>query len=213
MGMYCDRKNDSSSPCRVLKCSHGQCKISAHGEPYCECDPNYSGERCDRGWYGYSMCKMSFTWLCVLLFKEAHIIREFGWFHSVKTQTPNILNNIIGTMQLTGKGLLVSTNGTETGYACFPNNAYFCWCMDLHLQCCRHAVTSAFSSTTVHKQRRPQQPLCTYNGEGQGVSSLSFPFIPLSSNDPKVSLANFLLSVYLKGFLLLTLLFLATWLS
>ncbi|KAL8211796.1 UNVERIFIED_CONTAM: Slit 3 protein [Gekko kuhli] len=48
MGMYCDRKNDSSSPCRLLKCSHGQCKISAHGEPYCECDPNYSGDRCDR---------------------------------------------------------------------------------------------------------------------------------------------------------------------
>nr|XP_028573326.1 slit homolog 3 protein isoform X2 [Podarcis muralis] len=48
MGMYCDRKNDSSNSCRGLKCIHGQCKISAHGEPSCECDPNYSGERCDR---------------------------------------------------------------------------------------------------------------------------------------------------------------------
>lgn len=55
MGTYCDRTNDSSNPCRVLKCSHGQCKISSHGEPYCECDSNYSGEHCDRGWYNYNV--------------------------------------------------------------------------------------------------------------------------------------------------------------
>uniref|UniRef100_A0A8C3I7I1 Slit guidance ligand 3 n=1 Tax=Chrysemys picta bellii TaxID=8478 RepID=A0A8C3I7I1_CHRPI len=48
MGMYCDKKNDSSNPCRIMKCNHGQCKISEHGEPYCECDPNYSGEHCDK---------------------------------------------------------------------------------------------------------------------------------------------------------------------
>ncbi|XP_010186934.1 PREDICTED: slit homolog 3 protein-like, partial [Mesitornis unicolor] len=47
-GMFCDKKNNSSNPCRILKCGHGQCKISEHGEPYCECDPNYSGEHCDR---------------------------------------------------------------------------------------------------------------------------------------------------------------------
>ncbi|XP_025917125.1 slit homolog 3 protein [Apteryx rowi] len=47
-GMYCDKKNNSSNPCRILKCNHGQCKLSEHGEPYCECDPNYSGEHCDR---------------------------------------------------------------------------------------------------------------------------------------------------------------------
>ncbi|XP_008947086.1 PREDICTED: slit homolog 3 protein-like, partial [Merops nubicus] len=47
-GMYCDKKNNSSNPCRILKCNHGQCKISEHGEPYCECDPNYSGEHCER---------------------------------------------------------------------------------------------------------------------------------------------------------------------
>uniref|UniRef100_A0A8D0L649 Slit guidance ligand 3 n=1 Tax=Sphenodon punctatus TaxID=8508 RepID=A0A8D0L649_SPHPU len=46
-GMYCDKKNDSSNLCRNMKCNHGQCKISENGEPYCECDPNYSGERCD----------------------------------------------------------------------------------------------------------------------------------------------------------------------
>ncbi|KAF7249019.1 hypothetical protein EYD10_04972, partial [Varanus komodoensis] len=49
VGTYCDRKNESSSSCRVLKCIHGQCKISAQGEPYCDCDPSYSGEHCDRG--------------------------------------------------------------------------------------------------------------------------------------------------------------------
>nr|XP_032632567.1 slit homolog 3 protein [Chelonoidis abingdonii] len=48
MGMYCNKKNDSSNPCRIMKCNHGQCKISEHGEPYCECDPNYSGEHCDK---------------------------------------------------------------------------------------------------------------------------------------------------------------------
>uniref|UniRef100_A0A8C3RHA8 Slit guidance ligand 3 n=1 Tax=Cyanoderma ruficeps TaxID=181631 RepID=A0A8C3RHA8_9PASS len=48
-GLYCDKKNNSSSPCRTLKCSHGQCKVSEHGEPYCECDPGFSGELCDRG--------------------------------------------------------------------------------------------------------------------------------------------------------------------
>uniref|UniRef100_A0A8C3L477 Slit guidance ligand 3 n=1 Tax=Chrysolophus pictus TaxID=9089 RepID=A0A8C3L477_CHRPC len=47
-GMYCEKKNNSSNPCRILKCNHGQCKISEHGEPYCECDPNYSGDHCDR---------------------------------------------------------------------------------------------------------------------------------------------------------------------
>lgn len=52
-GMYCDKKNNSSNPCRILKCNHGQCKISEHGEPYCECDPNYSGEHCDRGMLGH----------------------------------------------------------------------------------------------------------------------------------------------------------------
>uniref|UniRef100_A0A8D0L6P3 Slit guidance ligand 3 n=1 Tax=Sphenodon punctatus TaxID=8508 RepID=A0A8D0L6P3_SPHPU len=45
-GMYCDKKNDSSNLCRNMKCNHGQCKISENGEPYCECDPNYSGESC-----------------------------------------------------------------------------------------------------------------------------------------------------------------------
>uniref|UniRef100_A0A8C8RK11 Slit guidance ligand 3 n=1 Tax=Pelusios castaneus TaxID=367368 RepID=A0A8C8RK11_9SAUR len=48
MGMYCDKKNDSSNPCRLWKCNHGQCKISDRGEPYCECDPTYSGEHCDK---------------------------------------------------------------------------------------------------------------------------------------------------------------------
>ncbi|XP_062826545.1 slit homolog 3 protein isoform X3 [Anolis carolinensis] len=48
MGTYCDRRNDSFSSCRALKCGHGQCKISVQGEPYCDCDPNYSGEHCDR---------------------------------------------------------------------------------------------------------------------------------------------------------------------
>ncbi|XP_006115817.1 slit homolog 3 protein [Pelodiscus sinensis] len=47
-GMYCDKKNDSSNPCRIMKCNHGQCKLSEHGDPYCECDPNYSGEHCDK---------------------------------------------------------------------------------------------------------------------------------------------------------------------
>uniref|UniRef100_A0A8C9UDL7 Slit guidance ligand 3 n=1 Tax=Serinus canaria TaxID=9135 RepID=A0A8C9UDL7_SERCA len=51
-GLYCDKKNNSSNPCRTLKCSHGQCKLSEHGEPYCECDPGYSGELCDRGRLG-----------------------------------------------------------------------------------------------------------------------------------------------------------------
>lgn len=51
-GTYCDKKSNSSSPCRTLKCSHGQCKVSEHGEPYCECDPGYSGELCDRGRLG-----------------------------------------------------------------------------------------------------------------------------------------------------------------
>lgn len=51
-GTYCDKKNNSSNPCRTLKCSHGQCKVSEHGEPYCECDPGYSGELCDRGRLG-----------------------------------------------------------------------------------------------------------------------------------------------------------------
>lgn len=52
-GTYCDKKNNSSNPCRILKCNHGQCKISEHGEPYCECDPNYSGDHCDRGMLGH----------------------------------------------------------------------------------------------------------------------------------------------------------------
>lgn len=66
-GMHCDRKNDSSNSCRFLKCNHGQCKISAQGEPYCECDPSYSGERCDRGWcicnMWYVICSVPFTHL------------------------------------------------------------------------------------------------------------------------------------------------------
>lgn len=79
-GMYCDKKNNSSNPCRILKCNHGQCKISEHGEPYCECDPNYSGEHCDRGTLG---CRAQDTallhfWFAPLFLPLFHMTHIWG---------------------------------------------------------------------------------------------------------------------------------------
>ncbi|XP_027697489.1 slit homolog 3 protein [Vombatus ursinus] len=48
MGASCDRRNDSVSPCWDFKCYHGQCHISERGQPYCVCEPSFSGEHCDR---------------------------------------------------------------------------------------------------------------------------------------------------------------------
>ncbi|XP_072487031.1 slit homolog 3 protein isoform X1 [Notamacropus eugenii] len=48
VGASCDRKNDSVSLCRDFKCYHGQCHISERGQPYCVCEPSFSGEHCER---------------------------------------------------------------------------------------------------------------------------------------------------------------------
>ncbi|XP_044515776.1 slit homolog 3 protein [Gracilinanus agilis] len=48
VGTSCDQKNDSLNPCRDFRCYHGQCHISERGQPYCECEPGFSGERCER---------------------------------------------------------------------------------------------------------------------------------------------------------------------
>uniref|UniRef100_M3XL08 Slit guidance ligand 3 n=3 Tax=Latimeria chalumnae TaxID=7897 RepID=M3XL08_LATCH len=47
-GAYCEKRADSLSFCRNLRCNHGRCKISAQGQPYCECDNNFTGENCDK---------------------------------------------------------------------------------------------------------------------------------------------------------------------
>lgn len=79
-GMYCDKKNNSSNPCRILKCNHGQCKISEHGEPYCECDPSYGGEHCDRGMlWPQDHCTRLLQFCCMPFFLSPfHVIRVWG---------------------------------------------------------------------------------------------------------------------------------------
>ena len=48
-GALCDQKNDSNSACSTFKCHQGQCHISDRGEPYCLCQPGFSGEHCEQG--------------------------------------------------------------------------------------------------------------------------------------------------------------------
>lgn len=47
-GALCDQKNDSASACSAFKCHHGQCHISDRGEPYCLCQPGFSGHHCEQ---------------------------------------------------------------------------------------------------------------------------------------------------------------------
>uniref|UniRef100_A0A8D1IQ61 Slit homolog 3 protein n=1 Tax=Sus scrofa TaxID=9823 RepID=A0A8D1IQ61_PIG len=47
-GALCDHKNDSASACSAFKCHHGQCHVSDRGEPYCLCQPGFSGEHCEQ---------------------------------------------------------------------------------------------------------------------------------------------------------------------
>ncbi|XP_017704910.1 PREDICTED: slit homolog 3 protein isoform X3 [Rhinopithecus bieti] len=47
-GALCDNKNDSANACSAFKCHHGQCHISDQGEPYCLCQPGFSGEHCQQ---------------------------------------------------------------------------------------------------------------------------------------------------------------------
>nr|XP_020019957.1 slit homolog 3 protein [Castor canadensis] len=47
-GALCDHKNDSANACSALKCHHGQCHISDRGEPFCLCQPGFSGEHCEQ---------------------------------------------------------------------------------------------------------------------------------------------------------------------
>lgn len=53
-GALCDHKNDSASACSTFKCHHGQCHVSDRGEPYCLCQPGFSGEHCEQG--GSTVC-------------------------------------------------------------------------------------------------------------------------------------------------------------
>lgn len=48
-GALCDHKNDSANACSAFKCHHGQCHVSDQGEPYCLCQPGFSGEHCEQG--------------------------------------------------------------------------------------------------------------------------------------------------------------------
>lgn len=57
-GALCDHKNDSA--CSVFKCHHGQCHVSDQGEPYCLCQPGFSGEHCEQG--GSTVCMGGGTW-------------------------------------------------------------------------------------------------------------------------------------------------------
>lgn len=47
-GALCDHKNDSANACSAFKCHHGQCHISDRGEPYCLCQPGFSGNHCEQ---------------------------------------------------------------------------------------------------------------------------------------------------------------------
>ncbi|XP_057397357.1 slit homolog 3 protein isoform X3 [Balaenoptera acutorostrata] len=47
-GALCDHKNDSANACSAFKCHHGQCHVSDQGEPYCLCQPGFSGEHCEQ---------------------------------------------------------------------------------------------------------------------------------------------------------------------
>lgn len=53
-GATCDHKNDSST-CSTFKCHQGQCHFSDRGEPYCLCQPGFSGEHCEQG--GSTVCR------------------------------------------------------------------------------------------------------------------------------------------------------------
>uniref|UniRef100_A0A8C0QVE3 Slit homolog 3 protein n=1 Tax=Canis lupus dingo TaxID=286419 RepID=A0A8C0QVE3_CANLU len=53
-GATCDHKNDSN-PCSTFKCNQGQCHFSERGEPYCICQPGFSGEHCEQG--GCPVCR------------------------------------------------------------------------------------------------------------------------------------------------------------
>uniref|UniRef100_A0A452SD00 Slit homolog 3 protein n=1 Tax=Ursus americanus TaxID=9643 RepID=A0A452SD00_URSAM len=46
-GATCDHKNDSNA-CSTFKCHQGQCHFSDRGEPYCLCQPGFSGEHCEQ---------------------------------------------------------------------------------------------------------------------------------------------------------------------
>lgn len=47
-GALCDQKNDSANACSAFKCHHGQCHVSDQGEPYCLCQPGFSGHHCEQ---------------------------------------------------------------------------------------------------------------------------------------------------------------------
>lgn len=47
-GALCDQKNDSANACSAFKCHHGQCHVSDRGEPYCLCQPGFSGNHCEQ---------------------------------------------------------------------------------------------------------------------------------------------------------------------
>nr|KAF6482134.1 slit guidance ligand 3 [Molossus molossus] len=47
-GAMCDHKNDSANACSAFKCHHGQCHVSEQGEPYCRCQPGFTGEHCQQ---------------------------------------------------------------------------------------------------------------------------------------------------------------------
>lgn len=47
-GALCDQKNDSANACSAFKCHHGQCHVSDQGEPYCLCQPGFSGNHCEQ---------------------------------------------------------------------------------------------------------------------------------------------------------------------
>lgn len=56
-GPLCDHKNDSANACSAFKCHYGQCHISDRGEPYCLCQPGFSGEHCEQGGCTVSLCE------------------------------------------------------------------------------------------------------------------------------------------------------------
>lgn len=45
-GQFCNRRQEPPA-CRGVRCGRGECRVSERGEPFCHCQPGFTGPTCD----------------------------------------------------------------------------------------------------------------------------------------------------------------------
>ncbi|MGB1242216.1 MAG: hypothetical protein ACPG49_06825, partial [Chitinophagales bacterium] len=43
----CEEPGGGTDPCQTVNCINGDCLVSATGDPFCNCDPGFSGPTCE----------------------------------------------------------------------------------------------------------------------------------------------------------------------